>query len=98
MNTALQLHSGEFLGETLEVAKSSNACNLGISGIVVLETKNTFVLKNDRKYVIPKKGTDFRIKGKNGNYQVLRGDVIALRPENRIKEIRKIEKMLGGRR
>lgn len=98
MNTALQLHSGEFMGETLEVVKSSNACNLGISGIVVLETKNTFVLKNDRKYVIPKKGTDFRIKGKNGNYQVLRGDIIALRPENRIKEIRKIEKMLGGRR
>lgn len=98
MNTALQLHSGEFMGEALEVVKSSNACNLGLSGIVVLETKNTFVLKNDRKYVIPKKGTDFKIKGKNGNYQVLRGDIIALRPENRIKEIRKIEKMLGGRR
>ncbi|MCL5802929.1 MAG: ribonuclease P protein subunit [Candidatus Thermoplasmatota archaeon] len=98
MNTSLQLHTQEFMGETLEVVKSSNSCNLGISGIVVMETKNTFVLRNDRKYVIPKKGTEFRIKGKNGNYQILRGDIIALRPENRIKEIRRIEKMLGGRR
>jgi len=98
MNASLQLHTGEFLGETLEVLKSSNSCNVGISGIVVMETRNTFVLRNNRKYVIPKKGTDFKIKGKNGNNQVLRGDLIALRPENRIKEIRRIEKMLGGRR
>ncbi|WP_393971022.1 ribonuclease P protein subunit [Oxyplasma meridianum] len=98
MNASLQLHTGEFMGETLEVVRSSNRCNLGIRGIVVMETRNTFVLRNNRKYVIQKKGTDFKIKGKNGNFQVLRGDLIALRPENRIKEIRRIEKMLGGRK
>jgi ribonuclease P protein subunit POP4 len=70
----------EYLGKQLEVIETNNKQLLGIQGMVIKETKNTFIIENSKKTTILKSNNTFRINGKKIN-----GDKIAKKPEERIK-------------
>ena len=70
-----------FIGKELVVEESTNESYLSMAGIVVDETKNTFVIKlmNEEKTIL-KKGSIFSIGG-----TIISGDKITKRLEERIK-------------
>ncbi|EGT37331.1 hypothetical protein CAEBREN_05273 [Caenorhabditis brenneri] len=57
-----QILKADYHGALLTVWSAENSTQIGISGIVVLETRHTFqmVTQDDRFVVIPKKGSVFR--------------------------------------
>ncbi len=60
----------------------------GIAGIVVDETRNTFLIEGEgRERMVPKKGVEFQFVHR-GQSAVIRGSEIMHRPEDRIKKIR----------
>jgi ribonuclease P protein subunit POP4 len=63
------------LGLQLRVVKSSHIGYLGISGLVVDETKNTIVLLDERgkRLRVPKKACVFRISFPNGRVMEVEG-------------------------
>ena len=84
----------EFLGRNIKVVKATNQTMLGIEGVVVRETKNMFSIETENKIKqIPKEICDFTIEF-NGATFSLQGSLIRYRPENRLKELRKISKNL----
>ena len=71
-----------FIGKKVEILSSSNSTYIGTVGTVLDETKNSFVIDVDgKRKVILKKGTKFVI-----DKQILDGDDIARRIEDRIKK------------
>ena len=72
----------EYIGENIEVKNSKNKQLIGIKGIVLDETKNTFLIKTtDKKQKnILKKDSTFEI-----NNKTIDGNQITKRPEDRIK-------------
>ncbi len=75
----------EFIGLKVKVYKSKNKYMEGIEGIVVDETKNMLILETSKgEKMIPKKGTIFHFY-LNDKVVEVEGDVIAFRPEDRIK-------------
>ena len=84
----------EFLGRNIKVVKATNQTMLGIEGVVVRETKNMFSIKTQNKIKqIPKEACDFTIEFNGATFPV-QGSLIRYRPENRLKELRKISKNL----
>jgi ribonuclease P protein subunit POP4 len=79
----------EYIGLEVEVIDSSSPERIGISGIVIDETKNTFKIekKNGKEVVIPKKGTKFLFKRGKETFLV-EGSKILYSPEERLKKIR----------
>jgi ribonuclease P protein subunit POP4 len=79
----------EYIGLETVVINSSSPERIGIKGMVVDETKNSFVIeKNDGKEVrIPKKGSLFLFKKGNESFEV-EGSKILYRPEERLKKIK----------
>jgi len=76
----------EWIGMEVEVVESSNPCEIGIKGVVVDETMRTLRIKTDRGVkVVEKKGRAFKVKYGRWLLKV-RGDLIAFRPEDRIKK------------
>jgi ribonuclease P protein subunit POP4 len=72
------------IGKHVEVINSSNPNMMGIKGLVVEETKNTFIISVDgRRKIIPKKGTVFRIYLYSG-YKDVRGENLIGRLERRL--------------
>ncbi|BAB59479.1 hypothetical protein [Thermoplasma volcanium GSS1] len=87
------IYISEFIGRHVEVIQSSNRYDVGISGQVSFETKNTFeITKGTGKVIVPKEGRIFTFDGK---FKV-DGSLINYRPEDRLREYRKILKKLGG--
>jgi len=90
---------GEFIGLWLKIISSSNKNNVGIEGKVIDETKNTFTLQtkpteekerqiSGRKKII-KNQCSFEITFKDNSKIQFSGKKIALRPEDRIKRLKK---------
>ncbi len=76
----------EWIGLEVEVVESPNPCEIGIKGRVVDETMKTFRIETDRGIkVVEKRGRVFRVKYKKWLLRV-RGDLLAFRPEERIKK------------
>jgi len=76
---------GEFIGKSLVVLESSAKSFLKMKGKIVDETKNTFVVEmQDGTKRVPKKGCVFEIGG-----NLVRGDEIMFRAEDRPKKLRK---------
>ena len=74
----------ELIGLYCEVAGSRNKSLVGISGRIIDETMKTLLIGQSRKRVA-KRGSRFRIS--LGNKQVIvDGDMLAARPEDRIKK------------
>jgi RNase P/RNase MRP subunit p29 len=73
-----------FIGNCFHIEESTNKSNLTIKGIIVDETKNSFIIEDGKtRKTILKKGTIFFIDGKK-----IHGDKITKRLEDRIKSRR----------
>jgi len=69
----------------VKVVRSPNFHELGMEGLILYETKNTFIIRTDRgDKVIPKAGRIFVIEVGGVKYTLL-GDRLVGRPEERVK-------------
>jgi ribonuclease P protein subunit POP4 len=78
----------EFIGLPVKIKECKDTDWIGKSGLIVDETKNTFLIEieNEIKMIAKKTATfEFDYGGKK---ITLDGSKIAYRPENRIKKIR----------
>jgi ribonuclease P protein subunit POP4 len=78
----------EFIGTHAKIDKSSHIGNIGISGKVLSETRNTFVLdhKGKMKTVI-KSDNIFHFGLHDGTVVEIDGRILVGRPEDRLKKI-----------
>ena len=78
----------EFIGLKAKVVRSSNLDMMGITGKVVDETRNTFIISNNdgEKKVIIKDTAVFEFVIADGTIVEIDGKVIMGRPEDRIKK------------
>jgi RNase P/RNase MRP subunit p29 len=75
------VESKNFIGKTCVIKEAKNKSYIGLSGIVIDETKNTITLRTqDKEKKILKQGTTFTI-----NNQTVQGENITKRLEERIK-------------
>ncbi len=74
----------ELIGEVIEIVDSKNKSNLGIKGKIVDETKETITVAQDngKDVVLMKQIITFKLM-KSG--KIISGEVIAKRPEDRLK-------------
>jgi ribonuclease P protein subunit POP4 len=74
--------NSEFIGMHTQIVDSSNKSIVGMSGKIVNETQFTFTIHtSDSSKMIPKQHTSWKFE----NDQIINGDQIAKRPEDRIK-------------
>lgn len=77
----------ELIGTEAEVAKSTDPSYAGISGKVINETRNTFlILSEGQKKRIIKESALFRFKFSDGTVVEIDGKLLVSRPENRLKK------------
>jgi ribonuclease P protein subunit POP4 len=75
----------EFIGKAVTVVDSKNPQLIGINGVVVDETKNTFLVKTKEKETrIPKDLVTIEVSYKGRRYRI-NGKEISRKPEDRIK-------------
>lgn len=87
MRTPWNLVRHELIGLRAKVVESSNPKNLGISGRVVDETRNTLVLeKTNGKEVRLAKEENVFVFELNGEEVRVEGRVLVGRPEDRIRK------------
>ncbi len=80
----------ELIGLPVKIVRSSNNTQLGTEGEILDETmKMLIVHTKNRKLIIPKQGTTFRLKLFDGSTEDVEGDLILRRPEDRVKAIRR---------
>ncbi len=85
MITPKNLIRHELIGLKVEIAESTNKCNIGINGTVVNETKYMLAIKTKkglRRFAKRNSIFMFKINGKKVKVD---GKRIAKRPEDRIK-------------
>ena len=82
------LYAMEYIGLRATVARSPSQNRIGISGKVIDETKNTFVIEqsNNKVVRIPKANAIFMFKKGNEKFEI-DGNKILYRPEERTKKI-----------
>jgi ribonuclease P protein subunit POP4 len=77
----------EFVGTEAKVCKSSHFGNVGISGKVVDETRNTFVVFHDGKRKTVAKNTSmFHFRFPDDTVVEIDGRILVGRPEDRLKK------------
>ena len=77
----------EFVGLDAEVVKSSNPSQIGISGKIIKETRNTLVIRhNDLEKMVIKDIAVFHLVLPDGTVVEIDGKAIVGRPENRLKK------------
>jgi ribonuclease P protein subunit POP4 len=77
----------EFIGTEVQIAKSSHHGNVGMSGKIVDESRNTFTLlcEGKRKTVV-KDSSVFRFEFPDRTIVEIEGRLLAGRPEDRLKK------------
>ena len=89
MITAENLRLHELIGLNAKVAESSSLPHKGLAGLVVDETKNTFVIRvGKEEKIVPKKGRVFLFTLPSKEKVRLEGDDIVFRPYDRPKKLR----------
>ncbi|MFM7795383.1 MAG: ribonuclease P protein component 1 [Candidatus Nitrosotenuis sp.] len=74
--------NSEFIGLQTQIADSTNKSLIGLEGTIAFETQKTFTLHTSLgTKIIPKQHNTWKF----ANDQVINGDTIAKRPEDRIK-------------
>jgi len=74
--------SSEFIGLQTEIVDSNDKSGIGLTGKITFETQKTFTINTDHgQKTIPKQHTSWKF----ANDQVINGNLIAKRPEDRIK-------------
>jgi ribonuclease P protein subunit POP4 len=92
MITAENIMVHELIGLRATVVSSLSLPRIGISGMVVDETKNTLVIRGGDKIerTVPKKGSAFEFALPGGKKAKVLGDKIAMRPFDRPKKLRSV--------
>jgi len=87
MKTTAAVVQGEFIGLNAKVVKSANRSQIGISGQVINETRNTLVIKHrNEDKTIPKEAAVFQFTLPDGIVVEIEGNAILGRPEDRVKK------------
>ena len=77
----------EFIGKKAKVVKSSNPDYVGISGRIVNETRNTFVIqKDDQRKIVIKDQAVFHFTLPDSTVVEIDGKILVGRPEERLKK------------
>lgn len=82
----------ELIGLEIKIVKSSNPYILGITGVIVDETKKTFLIQTNShngesvEKLIQKDVSVFQFKVPDGTIVEIDGKVLLNRPEDRIKK------------
>ncbi len=85
-------YAREFIGTSIKVLFHSNSLYTGVEGYVIDETARTFkILSQGKPKVVPKATGKFMINSERFNLKV-KGNSILMRPEERLKNLRKIIK------
>lgn len=83
-----KLARDELIGLHVKIKDCKDPCWIGKSGVILDETKNTFLLEIDnQKKTIPKNIASFEYEYE-GKKITINGSKISYRPEDRIKKIR----------
>ena len=78
----------ELIGLSVTIKECKDPSWIGKSGLILDETKNTFLIEiDDKKKIIAKKTAIFEFDY-SGKKITLDGSKIAFRPEDRIKKVR----------
>jgi ribonuclease P protein subunit POP4 len=86
MITSNNLVHHEFIGLNVDV-RSENNKSLNLYGTVIDETKNTLKIESEGKEkIIPKNGSIFTFEIPSGEKVEVYGDILSIRPEDRIKK------------
>lgn len=87
MKVTPDIARGEFIGTEAKISKSSHPGNVGISGTVIDETRNIFVILHDgkRKMMI-KDSSTFQFKFPCNTVVEIEGKILVGRPEDRLKK------------
>jgi ribonuclease P protein subunit POP4 len=77
----------EFIGTQAKIHRSSHPENIGISGRVVDETRNTFsILQKTKCKIVAKQSSVFCFKFSDGTVVEIDGRILVGRPEDRLKK------------
>jgi len=77
----------EFIGLKAKVAQCSNSSGKGITGTIVDETRNTFVvLQDDKRRTVIKDQSVFHFIFPDGTIVEIDGKALVGRPEERLKK------------
>jgi ribonuclease P protein subunit POP4 len=87
MITSKNLVHHEFIGLRVHATNGKNK-SLNLNGTIIDETKNTIKIEdgNNREKIIPKRGSTFVFELPNGEKVEIDGDILSIRPEDRIKK------------
>jgi ribonuclease P protein subunit POP4 len=78
---------GEFIGLNAKIAKSSNPSLVRMTGKIIGETRNTFlILQEGRQKTIPKDTSVFHFIMPNDSVVEIEGKLLLGRPEDRVKK------------
>ncbi|HKZ93946.1 MAG TPA: ribonuclease P protein component 1 [Candidatus Bathyarchaeia archaeon] len=87
MKAAATVVQGELIGLDAKVARSTNPSNMGISGKVIDETRNTLVIRHDdNDKIVAKETAVFHFTLPNGTVIEVEGNAILGRPQDRVKK------------
>lgn len=87
MKAATTIVQNELIGLDARVVKSTNPTNVGISGKVTDETRNTLVIRqNEEDKVVIKETAVFQFTLPNHTIVEVEGKAISGRPEDRAKK------------
>lgn len=77
----------EFIGTEVKISKSRHHGYVGISGRVIDETRNTFVILHEGEHkTVIKDSAFFRFKFSDGTIVEIDGKLLVGRPEDRLKK------------
>ena len=87
MITSRNLVHHEFIGLNVHVTSKKNK-SLNLKGTIIDETKNTIKIEamDNTEKVIPKMGSIFVFEIPNGEKIEINGNILSIRPEDRIKK------------
>ena len=77
----------EFIGTEAKVAQSRHPGYVGISGRIIDETRNTFViLHEEKRKIVVKDSVVFHFRFSDGTIVEINGKLLVGRPEGRLKK------------
>ena len=87
MITSKNLVHHEFIGLKVHATNKKNK-SLNLNGTIIDETKNTIKIEdvNNCEKIIPKEGSIFVFEIPNGEKIEIDGNILSIRPEDRIKK------------
>jgi len=87
MKTTPELIRYEFIGTEAKVSESNHSGYVGISGKVIDETRNSFVILHEgKRKTVLKESAVFGFKFSDGTIIEIDGKILVGRPEDRLKK------------